>query len=377
MFVVSGLDQFSVLLGGDLGSSPAPKAPMASFWVKCAQAASWLCEPKFSPANCEPPPAILEEEMVNVAQQSSMGQTQTKLILEEEPKEQLQAARQTEAELLSELLKDRMKMANKVKALQEQVGELSDVLEETRARLVQEEKASEGLRAQLCQQEDAGEARSVERELLGALLSNRLQISHSDQSLQSTIEEQRKEIEQLRDELRSAQAMLVNEQAATQELRVQMQQEREIIHAPSAQKMLTVETETAQDATTELLSALLEHTSSATSKREQIQEQIAELRQEVKTLQVELEAAEAVAQNEKSAADELREKLQEQENFYFELERINCFQTQQSISLHFREKVYLQFYELLRKKYPCVVEHVQILMKQSSIGAEATKHQCL
>ena len=118
-------------------------------------------------------------------------------------------------------------MAGATKDLQRKVCDLGDALERANDMRQQEQKTSEELRQQLCKQAHHNKAykqnSQAQDELLEALLSNRFSIAQSDQSLQDNMEKQSIKMVDLRCKLEKAEAMLVHEQAAMRDLRVQLE----------------------------------------------------------------------------------------------------------------------------------------------------------
>ena len=324
----------------------------------------------------DPPFAALKEEPQEIAK-GSRGPIENKAIQHEAPKGQLKAARQAEFNLLGELLNDRMQMASAVKALEKQVGEIGDALERANGLLEHEQRKSEELRQQLREQAEQSMARNQKSqahdELFGALLSNRLNISKADQTLQDKLTEQNFEMEKLRCELDKARAMLVHEQAATQDLRFQLEEcqaEVKRMLLPEAEKVMQPEVPMkSQEATMELLGALLEHTSRTSGKQESWEQQIETLTLEVKDLRGKMQMAEAIALNSQQATEKLREQLRKEEERRLEAGHLNSFQAAWYMNDYAQRRVCEAYSSVLlhqlKIRYPYIASHLHMLAQKA------------
>ena len=183
--------------------------------------------------------------------------------------------------------------------LQEQVDQLQSVLEETRYMLTHEQRLVEELKAQL--QDEKTRRQRQQR------------------SVQDQLDMQCMEIKQLHEELESAQVALHQKIEASRELQNTKKSEN-----------MKLDVCKARESEAELLTALLEHARIQASARE------TSAREEGKTLQelrTELELAQRKASEEQKAAEELRVKLHHEEATRHQLQKFNELQ----MSFYMRE----------------------------------------
>ena len=202
-----------------------------------------------------------------------------------------------------------------------------------------------------------------EKELFGALLTNRLQLERSKlqeqvDQLQSVLEETRymltqldmqcMEIKQLHEELESAQVALHQKREAFRELQNTTKVEN-----------MKFDVCKARESQEELLTALVEHARIQASARETSAIEEGKTLQELRT---ELELAQRKASEEQKAAEELRVKLHHEEATRHQLEKFNELQ----VSFYMREARHnrafradvAEFLQELGQRYPGIAKEV-------------------